>query len=68
MIADTAKFLDQKGELKPSDMRASQVIFERKSEHMGKCLQALGECLQAPGKCLQALGSAYRLLGVTVHM
>ena len=34
--SDCAKFLDQTGILKPSDMRASQVVFDRKSEHMGE--------------------------------
>ena len=39
-----AKFLDQRGELKPGDMRASQVNFDRKSEHMGETYWSL-ECI-----------------------
>ena len=31
-----AKFVDKNGEEKPNDLQASQLVFDRKSEHMGK--------------------------------
>ena len=30
-------FVDRDGKMKPSSLQASQIVFERKSEQMGRC-------------------------------
>ena len=37
MLLGCAKFVDTKGILKPGSVQANQIVFEKKSEHMGKC-------------------------------
>jgi hypothetical protein len=36
MLLGCAKFVDIKGFLKPGSIQANQIVFEKKSEHMGK--------------------------------
>ena len=35
-----AKFVDTQGVLKPGAVQANQIVFEKKSEHMGKSVHA----------------------------
>ena len=35
-ISGCAKFVDTRGILKPGSVQANQIVFEKKSEHMGK--------------------------------
>lgn len=37
VISGCAKFVDTRGVLKPSSVQANQIVFEKKSEHMGEC-------------------------------
>ena len=39
MLLGCAKFVDTQGVLKPGSVQANQIVFEKKSEHMGKLSQ-----------------------------
>ena len=42
VLLGCAKFVDTKGILKPGAVQANQIVFEKKSEHMGKSLYVYG--------------------------
>ena len=41
VLLGCAKFVDTKGILKPGAVQANQIVFERKSEDMGKFIYAI---------------------------
>jgi len=53
-VIRVCKFVDRNGILKPSSVQASQLTFEKKSDHMGKtCVLVFANCVNTI-RCIRA--------------